>query len=247
MRYCFLVKQHSSRRTPGIRADIAAKDVIGGAVAVYRTGGVAAVSMRSVAAAIGVAPNALYSHVRSKDELIAELVDVLLGEIPLSDPHPDWREGLVHLMSDSRTVLLKYGDLMPFLLSRPTRGANAMRLGERCLDYLHAAGLAGDDAVESLRILLVYTVGFVAQEYPRLTDSDGDRRVAASRDAFSRGAGMPRTRTVAANLARHPDDGTFETGLRWIVDGIASLGAPRVRSKGRTAEEVVRADRDGRW
>ena len=208
--YCFPVNQHRSRRTPGVRADIAAKDVIGAAVDAYRTGGVAAISMRSVASALGVAPNALYSHVRSKDELIAELVDALLAEVPVSKPHPDWREGLVELMSDSRTVLLKYGDLMPFLLSRPTRGANAMRLGERCLDYLHAAGLSGDDAGESLRILLVYTVGFVAQEYARLIDPDGDGRVASSRD-------------------------TFERGLRWMSDGIAeSVHGPK-RQPGRAS------------
>ena len=138
-------------------------------------------------------------------------------------------------MSNSREVLLKYGDLIPFLLSRPTRGANAMRLGERCLDYLHAAGLSDDNAVESLRILLVYTVGFVAQEYPRIVDPDGNDRVAASRDAFSRGADVPRTRTVAAELARHPGDGTFERGLRWLIDGIAASAHAPKRQRGRAS------------
>ena len=226
------------RRAPGTRADITAQDVIEGAVAVYRAGGLASISMRAVAAVLAVAPNALYSHVKNKDDLIDGLIDALLGEISLPDPHTDWQEGLFGLMAESRAVLLKYGDVTSMVLARATRGPNAKRLSESSLEYLHAAGLSGQDAVEALRILLVYTVGYAAQEYARLTDPHGEARMEESRAAFSRGPGLPRTREAAPHLALHPDAHTFERGLRWLIQGIAASAVTSSRSASVTSKRT---------
>lgn len=219
--------ERDRKRRPGERARIAHSDVVDAAVRVYRAGGVEAVSMRAVAEELGVAPNALYSHVATKDVLIDELVDALFAEVRIPESGMAWRSALVELMESSRTVLLRYGDLMPAFLSRPTRGPNARRLGEVTLRLLAEGGISGELAVDALRILVVYTFGFVAQEYPRSVARDDETRRARTRAAFLDGAPEPITPEIARSLSEHPDNNTFTTGLHWLVDGISTSSGSR--------------------
>lgn len=223
-------RKEATVRRPGERADLSYGEVIDAAVVVYRQAGAGALSMRSVARHLGIAPNALYSHVRDKDDLVAGLIDALLGEIEQDASVRDWKDGIFQLMVSSRTVLLKYGDLMPFLLGQATRGANAMRLGEKSLEYLSLAGLNSEQSVEALQILLVYTVGFAAQAYPRATDPDARDRRSQSRKAFG-GADLPLTSAAATLLAEYPSERSYETGLRWLIDGIATRAGGGRRAK----------------
>lgn len=213
---------NKNKRKPGERARITRADVIDAAVRVYRSSGIESVNMRSVAGELGVAPNTLYSHVATKDELIDELIDALLAEVTIPESGMPWRSSLVELMESSRTVLLRYGDLMPEFLSRPTRGANARHLGKVTLRLLAEGGISGELAVNALRILVVYTFGFVAQEYPRLVDPNNETRKARTRAAFLKAAPEPITREIARSLSEHPDNHTFTTGLHWLVDGISN-------------------------
>ena len=176
--------------------------------------------MRSVADKLRVAPNALYSHVQSKQELMDALLDSILGEIRLPDGERSWRDRLVTLLRRSRAILLEHGDLLPLVMSRPTRGENALRVGEATLACLTEAGLSGDRAVEALQILLVYTIGFAAYEYPRRTDPRDAQRRARSKAEFRVADGSPLVRAAADSLAGHPDDRAFEQGLSSLVDGL---------------------------
>ncbi len=211
-----------ARRGPGERAGVEAAAVVAAARALYERDGLEALTMRGVAAELGVAPNTLYSHVPSKSHLIDALIDDLLGDIPLPRGRLEWREALFRLMSDSRVMLLSHAELMPQFLARPTRGRNALRLGEATLSQLARGGVHGQAAVDALRILLVYTLGFAAQEAPRRDDAAPAARRTASRRAFAGATGLERVQSLAERLAAHPDSATFETGLRWLIEGIAT-------------------------
>jgi AcrR family transcriptional regulator len=187
----------------------------------YSRAGVSALSIRSVASELGVAPNALYSHITSKDALIGEVIDRIIGEVDAPSPDTEWRQGLRVLMLRSRAVLLKHPTLMPEFLSRPARGANALRLGELMLQFLAEGGVLGSAAVAALRVLLVYTIGFVAQESPRATDPNQESRHEVSIRTFSADSQRPLSRAAAPHLAQHPGDAVFETGLEWLIHGIA--------------------------
>ena len=211
-------------RGPGHRAGITAESVVQAALDVYSSAGISGLTMRAVARRLDVAANALYSHVRSKMDLVEAVIDALLTAIASPPAEVDWRERLVWLMSESRSVLLRYSDLMPLFLSRPARGPNARRLGETTLGLLALGGVEGAAAVTALRVLLVYTFGFAAQEAPRLREPNNAARKAASRRAFGASEKHPRMRSLAGDLAEHPGDAVFQTGLRWIIRGIE--GAP---------------------
>ena len=78
--------------------------------------GLAALSMRRVAAELDAAPMSLYRHVSDKDELLLRMIDAAIAECPLPDDRPaSWREGLELA---ARGAL---GDLPPPPLARPPR------------------------------------------------------------------------------------------------------------------------------
>ncbi|MFB6722152.1 GntR family transcriptional regulator [Kribbella sp. NPDC056345] len=53
--------------------------------------GLAAVSMRRIAAELGVSTMALYRHVGGKETLVLQMIDTAFGEFPLPDLYGDWR------------------------------------------------------------------------------------------------------------------------------------------------------------
>jgi TetR/AcrR family transcriptional regulator, tetracycline repressor protein len=195
--------------------------VVDAAVHIYTAGGLDGLSMRSVAKVLGIAPNALYSHVKDKDELVDLLIDRLLVDVPIPEADTEWRDALTELMSSARDLLIHHPDLMPTFLSQPTRGPNALKLADCTLGILARAGIHGKNAVLALRLLLVFTFGFAAQELPRLQDPDHER-ISKTVQAYSRSE-YAALHEVSDSLSRHADEHTFATGLRWLIDGIERL------------------------
>ena len=213
-------------RSVGERAGLSREQVLGAALAVLRSDGLAAVSMRRVADALGVAPNALYSHVPDKSALVDGVLDLVLGEIDVP-ARGGWRTRVEAVLADTRRVLLRYPDLVPLVLGRQSVGPNALRLGETLLEQLHRAGLGEERAVPALQLLLVHTIGATAFEVPRLRDPDPEAR-AARAQAASAGVDPvthPRTAALAAPLARHAVADVFALGLRLILDGLTAEAA----------------------
>lgn len=178
--------------------------------------------MRRLAAEMGVMPNALYTYFPSKSAILDAVLDSVLGELEWIEPSSgDWREGVVKLMIDSRALLLRHPRLVTLVLSRPG-GRNAIRLGELTLQLLVRGGITGQRAVQALRSLLVYTMGFAAIEVPQTTDPESaerfEGRAALIRDLPE--SAFPPTRALASDFATLPSDEDFATGLRWMLDGI---------------------------
>src|SRR5688572_26763773 len=73
-----------TRRRPGNRAGLDAGRVLEAARDLTRQGGVEALTMRRLASALGVAPNALYSHYSDKSALLDAVLDSLLSEVEVS-------------------------------------------------------------------------------------------------------------------------------------------------------------------
>lgn len=211
------------RRRPGERAGLDVESVLGEARAILEREGLDRLTMRNLADRLGVAPNALYSHFADKEELLDVLMDSLLADVEIP-PLDTGRDGLIQLMRSSRRFLLSHTELLPRFLTHPRRGPNAIRLGEATLTLLANTGLQGREAADALRILLVYTFGFVAQEAPRRLDPEADLRRTRSEEAFRAAREHPRMRELAGPLAEDPSEATFEKGLGWLLDGILKRG-----------------------
>jgi len=166
--------------------------------------------MRRVAAELGVAPNALYSHIADKDALLDALLDAVLADVPDASPGP-WRPALETLMASSREALLRHPELVPLALGRQVVGPNAIRLGEGTLALLARAGITDEEAAQAVRVLLVHTIGSAAMEAPRRAESDPEGRADRAREAG-----------LDERLVRHLDASAFRVGLQWILDGLTT-------------------------
>lgn len=191
-----------SPRSTGQRAGLTRARVLEAARALLAEEGLEALTMRRLAQRLDVRPNALYSHVATKADLVEALLDGVLAQVHAPAPDtPDWQAGLHELMASTHEVLLANPDLVPLYLGRGARGENAQRLGEVVLALLGRGAINGPPAREALRVLIVYTIGFAAfvtQPGFGSDDAPGARRA-----------------ELVAN---------FDRGLSWLLAGITAQG-----------------------
>src|SRR3954454_12810875 len=83
-----------ARRRSTPNAPLGTGAIVAAGIAVADAEGLAALSMRRVAAELGGAPMSLYRHVRDKDELLLQMMDAAIAEVALPEPPDDWRDGL---------------------------------------------------------------------------------------------------------------------------------------------------------
>lgn len=178
-------------RGPGQRAGLSRESVVSAAREALDDG--ATLSMRAVAGRLGVAPNALYSHVEGREGLLDAVLDDLLGALVLPAPDADPEAGLTEVMTATHELLLAHPGLVPHFVARQgARGENARRLGES-MRVLLARGGVGDRATQNtaIRVLVVHAIG--------------DAAVAASPD----GGPVPVDELRAS----------YATGLGWLLRG----------------------------
>lgn len=181
-------------RGPGQRAGLSRTAVLAAAHELLAEQGLDALTMRALARRLDVAPNALYSHVPGKTELVDVLLDDRLSLIdPPSADAVDPVSALAELMTSSYEVLLTRPDLLPLYLARQgSRGPNAVRLGVVTDALLRRAGLAAEAVPPARRALIVHAIGGAA-----FAGADGP---------------------VSAALARSD----FDRSLRWLLAGIVA-------------------------
>jgi TetR/AcrR family transcriptional regulator, tetracycline repressor protein len=187
-------------RSPGQRAGLSRERVLAAAHELLAQGGLEALTMRALARRLGVSPNAIYSHVESKTDLVDALLDDTPAEIkaPPPDAH-DPLTGVHTLMTSTYQLLLAHPDLVPLYVARQgARGLNAQRLGEVMLALLERVGVKGPSALEARRVLIVYTIGFAAF---------------ATRPPFADAERPLPPAEIGTN---------FQRGLRWLLAGITA-------------------------
>ena len=213
----------STRTRP--RGSLTREEIIQKALALLEEQGPGALSMRRLADRLGVAPNALYTHVRGKADLIDGLVDQVYADLDLEpDPSGDWTEQLATLSQGVRAHLLAHPAVVPFALQRPGLGPHGLRLGEAIYKILRPAGFSDQAVVGTVYALLTYILGFVALEVARAgtdpeTSDEFVRRMWAFFAALPPGE-FPHTVQLAAQLARISTEDQFDFGIRTFLAGL---------------------------
>jgi TetR/AcrR family transcriptional regulator, tetracycline repressor protein len=203
--------------------------------------GIEALTMRRLAEALGVKPNALYTYFPHKVSILDAVLDDLIGDVERPSPTTSPRRGLVSLMASYRELLVTQPGLIALTVSRPQIGPKAIRLREDGLTLLKRGGLNDADAVPAYLSLFAYTTGFVSFEAGRPPgERDADERAGARtlHESLS-AADFPTTRALARRLAKRPGDAEFTYGLERLMDGFAVNGPPAAPS-GRGAQRATR-------
>ncbi len=189
-------------------------------------GGLAAVTMRSVAAAIGAAPASLYRYVRSRDEVIELMQDDVGGEFSFAGPvSGEPVADLIRLAHQARAIYLRH----PWLLDVPSAvgvpGPNAVRYVEYVLAVLDGTGLGAPAKLETVAIftgivrLLVGTE--VDQRRAGQEMAEWQSALAGYLLGFAADGQHPRLAAALAGQASGtpPADGARHTDRTRVTDG----------------------------
>jgi AcrR family transcriptional regulator len=135
------------------------------AITVARTEGFGALSIRNVARVLGVAPMALYTHVKNKDELAEHVADALIGGIETrTQGSLVWQDRVRTLLRAHRDLVLKQPDMTPYIASAGAAGrtgAGTRRFNDALVSALAAAGFDSETADELSFMLITYNYGSV--------------------------------------------------------------------------------------
>lgn len=103
--------------------------------------GLPALSMRKLASALGVQVASLYSHVKTKDDLLDEIGNEIMAQVDVSGfSTGDWRQGVVTWARSYRAALRAHPNMVPVLASGPGRRETALQRADAVHGGLVGAG-----------------------------------------------------------------------------------------------------------
>ncbi|MEV6211632.1 TetR/AcrR family transcriptional regulator C-terminal domain-containing protein [Kitasatospora sp. NPDC051914] len=215
----------------GRRRALDEAEVVDAALRLLDRGGVEAVSVRGVAAGIGVAPNTVYTYFPDKAALLRALAERVLAEVDhaaAGSAGLPWRDRVHALAADLRARLLARPGAVGLLLSAPMDGPHALALGETLLAVLGEAGLAPREAARACYLLIVQVLGSVALEVAELEEGPvpAEReRVAARREALRAvpAEHFPRTAAMADTVAEYISTEQFTWSIDRVLDGLTAV------------------------
>ena len=195
--------------------------------------GLDAVTIRRLAADLGVTPMALYWHFRSKDELLAGLADKVWTEIDVNvDPDADWPAQLRFLLESVIHVLRAHPSGSQLLMSGEKRTSEAaMIANEVALEVLNRAGFDAEHSAEIARNALFTCIMLVMSETgfePGQTEAERveHQRLARVRLSLLPPDKFPRLIEAAVPMtACDNPDFHYKLGVDLFVAGVRALAA----------------------
>jgi AcrR family transcriptional regulator len=204
--------------------------VLEAAVKLADENGIEAVTMRKLAAVLGIEAMSLYNHVEGKGDLVDSIVDLVYAEIELPSDETDWRAAVRRCALSVHEVMLRHPWACGLAIGpteTPTmRGA---RIGymDWLLGRLTEAGFSPEATYHGYHVLDSYMLGFTFWQLGHTgtaTAAAGDGSLADLVATFVpqlRSAGYPRLAEHAEQHLSPPDGaGSFEFGLELILDGL---------------------------
>ena len=142
--------QRAPGRTPW--GSITRAQIIEAAMTVVKAGGYDQMTVRSLAAELGVSPMSLYRHIRDKDDLLDEVVDRLLANAwrPRCAKE-DWRAWMAEAADRLRRLLVSQPAALHVYLRHPVVSPAAIARMEAMMSVLRRAGAEEQAARRGVR------------------------------------------------------------------------------------------------
>ncbi|MGW1916821.1 TetR/AcrR family transcriptional regulator [Streptomyces sp. NPDC002076] len=221
-----------------VRMPLSRKRVAEAALTVLDRHGLDGLSMRQVAAELGVAVSALYAHVSSKDDLLELMYTRLFDDYALPAPDPEhWQEQLRDFARAWRRRLLSHRDMARISMGHVPFTAELLPHVEALLAIFRTAGLPDRIAAEAGDLISTYIDGFVLEEgmwRDRAAQHGGHAASPARPDwremtdemqnyfASLPAQDFPHLRALAGLMVTDSSDERFDIGLEIILRGLAS-------------------------
>jgi AcrR family transcriptional regulator len=200
------------------------------AVRIADAEGMEAVSMRRVAAAVGMGTMSLYNYVPAKDHLVQLMIDQAGGEYayPAGAP-PDARAAIADLAQQGREIARRHPWLAGLLQRPRPLGPNAFRYLDHFLGLLAGTGLDTGAKMEVIALINGFSLMYGSMEAAVAEEgaaggATAEQQAAAQVAALVGAAASGRYPNLAAALAAGgaPRDSgeVFRSAVLRLIDGL---------------------------
>lgn len=226
-------KSAQARARAQAREQLSTERIVDTAIEQMREVGYEAVTMRSIARALGTGPASLYAHVANRGELDALVVDRVAAQVPVPDPDPaHWDEQVRQLCSDMIGVYRAHpGSARASMGMIPVQPGTLVTT-ERILALLKAGEVPDQYAAWFADVIALYVGAAAAEEEIRSqrgreqgADATEDAVVAQVRDYFSQlpAEHFPTISSMATALTAGSADDRFGFGVDLLVTGLKTM------------------------
>ncbi len=205
---------HRQPRRRGRPSKLSRPAILATALLLIDRDGPEALTMRTLAGALGVEAMSLYRHVESKQALLDGVAEYMMGEIQPRGVSSDWSEAVRGFASSVRGLAREHPRAFELLALRVLDGATALQPVEDLLASLRAGGFTPARSVAAYRVVAAYTHGYALGEIAGFAI---DERALGSERLRGR---FPAIRALSRHLASEPSQGSFRAGLDLIIAGL---------------------------
>lgn len=182
--------------------------------------GLAEMSMRRLAEALGVQPSSLYSHYATKDDVLDAVANLIIIKVDTSGFQRSWRDGLLVWARSYRAALTAHPNCVPLIASGTQRREQFLEMANSVHGGLVGAGWPPRRATEISGAVKYLVIGSAATPFASGFADD----IQVYLDRYPHLTQAHRLRAEAERIDRD----SFELGLTSFIRGLESeaLGPP---------------------
>ncbi|MGV9818696.1 TetR/AcrR family transcriptional regulator [Nocardia xishanensis] len=208
--------------------------------------GLNALSMRSLATALGTGPMTLYNYVKGRDELEGLVAEAVLDDVELPPSSDDWLADVKSIATAVWETMRAHPNAVPLVLTRRTVSDAGYAPAERLIEALGRGGLAAHDQLAAFRGVLSLVMGAAQVELAGpLVTTDREQANAAIAAHISRLAANehPHMAALAHTSRKSTMAADFGSALDMLLTGIEARSTgpqpPRKKQARRNTDHPV--------
>jgi hypothetical protein len=198
--------------------------VLLGALAVADSGGIASLTIRSLATHLDVKPMTVYHHVANKDAILDGIVDLVFAEIELPVVGGDWRAEMSRRAASARSVLRRHPWAIGLMGSSRNPGPATLTHHDAVVGTLRSAGFSVVMTAHAYALIDAYVYGFALSEASLpINGPEPVPEIAEQMMSQYQPEAYPHLHEFSTEHIMQPDYdfGTeFEYGLELVLDGL---------------------------
>ncbi len=213
-------RQRSTRDRPA-KAPLSEAAVIDAALAILKTDGLDAVTMRRVATALDTGPGSLYVYVDGREGLLRAMQDRVIATVELETVAPArWRAQLHSLLARMHQAFVAHPGIAATATATPPRTEAALLLLENLLGILLAGGIDPQRAAWAADVLAALVTHAAVEDDVRRAD-----HYEVGSELHKTFTGLPADRfplitRYAAQLVAGDGEARFRFAVDVVVDGL---------------------------
>jgi AcrR family transcriptional regulator len=207
-----------------MRARFTTDEIASAALRIVDESGLGALSMRTLAAALGTGPMTMYNYVADKEGLEELVVAAVVADVEVPAPTDDWRHDVHAVATGMWQAVRAHPAAIPLVLTRRMASATGFAIADALVAALHRAGLPDRDRLSAFHAVLGLVTGSAQAELAGpFTGGAAEAAAAIGAVAGTKFAHLGALSKVAMRTSVETD---FDGGLRMLLDGIAMRAKP---------------------